>query len=75
MYIEFSHFDMEYLMDDDDSDGANSCSFDFLTIEERDDENNAISSKKYCNTMPKSFESSKALVIKYVHSTISFGAI
>lgn len=63
LYLEFSHFDLEHAGEEDDTDTDMNC-FDYITIEELDDDNNAVSSHKYCSKTPKPVETKKKLLIK-----------
>lgn len=60
LFIEFSHFEVERVW-------GESCTFDFVTIEEHDRNDMTIRSNKYCAAMPKPLNTSNTVIIKYVH--------
>lgn len=60
IFIEFSHFEMERVW-------GQSCTFDFVTIEEHDSNDMTIRSNKYCAEMPKPLNTSNTVIIKYIH--------
>ncbi|GAB0086814.1 Cubilin [Sergentomyia squamirostris] len=60
VYIEFLHFEIEN--NDSEQSGDHVCNFDYITIEEKD-EDQIVKKKKYCNSSPKSFTSVGEVVI------------
>lgn len=58
VYLEFSHFDLEYSWSSDSS-----CVFDSLIIEQRDSDT-LIKTDKYCKEMPKPMNTTHTVVIK-----------
>lgn len=69
VYIEFSHFDLEYILADEgdyfEHDVVeHGCAFDFVTIEETDGEGSILKSQKYCSNPPKALETNRIVVIK-----------
>lgn len=60
VYLEFSHFDLEYSWSSDTK-----CAFDSVTIEQRDvSSDTLISTDKYCKEMPKPMNTTHAVIIK-----------
>lgn len=65
LYVEFSHFDLEYSGEEEDYAGDSTVNcFDFVTIDEIDAEDKVLNSHKYCNNIPKPIETTRKLVIK-----------
>lgn len=74
VYIEFSYFDLEYILDDYEDDAENICNIDFVSVEELDD-GNVIKSHKYCKDKPQPIETTNTVVIKYVIGLIYFSGV
>lgn len=69
VFLEFSHFDMEHGWYPYDS---NVCTFDHLTIEERDSSDAVIRTDRYCQRMPKPMNTSNIVVLKLVYLNLCF---
>lgn len=58
VFMEFSNLDLE-------SSGGSRCTFDKVTIEERDSSDVVIRSDSYCQNIPKPINTTNTVIVKY----------